>query len=90
MGIRRCLIVNYTVEDKNYVANEGYVFISKATGIISKKLRLRDAALLDNYDVIEEPVVEEPVEPEVEVDENAATEADYINALEELGVNFNE
>lgn len=84
--------MNYTVDGKNYVANEGYVFISKATGIISKKLRLRDASLLDNYDVIEEPVVEpeEPVEPEVVVDPDAATEADYIGALEELGVNFNE
>lgn len=87
--------MNYTVEDKNYIANEGYVFISKGTGIISKKLRLKDASLLDNYDVIEEPVVEpeEDNEPEADVpvvDENAATEADYIGALEELGVNFNE
>lgn len=80
--------MSYTVDGKNYVANEGYVFISKATGIISKKLRLKDASLLDNYDVIEEPVIED-AEPEVDVpmvDENATTEADYINALKELGV----
>lgn len=83
--------MNYTVDGKNYVADEGYVFISKATGIVSKKLRLKDASLLDNYDVIEEPVIED-AEPEVDVpvvDENAATEEDYINALKELGVDFN-
>lgn len=84
--------MNYTIDGKYYVADEGYVFISKATGIISKKLRLKDASLLDNYDVIEEPEVED-AEPEVDVpvvDENTATEEDYINALKELGVTFDE
>ena len=51
--------MNYTVNGRNYVANEGYVFISKITGIISKKLRLRNPELLENYDVIPEPIIEE-------------------------------
>ena len=40
------------------------------------------------------PLVVKPDEPEIEVEEpevkEQATEADYINALEELGVSFNE
>ena len=54
--------MNYTVDGKNYIANEGYVFISKITGIISKKLRLPKPELIDNYDVIPEPIeeIEEP------------------------------
>lgn len=56
--------MNYIVEDKNYIANDGYVFISKTTGIISKKLRLRKPELLKNYDVITEPIVEEIEETE--------------------------
>lgn len=77
--------MNYTVDGKNYIASEGYVFISKTTGIISKKLRLRKSDLLKNYDVIPEPVTEE-----VEETETQATETDYINALKELGVTFDE
>jgi hypothetical protein len=56
--------VNYTAEGKNYIANEGYVFISKITGIISKKLRLPKPELIDNYDVILEPIIEEIEETE--------------------------
>lgn len=50
--------MNYTVDGKNYIANDGYVFISKTTGIMSKKLRLRKPEMLDNYDVIPEPIEE--------------------------------
>lgn len=57
-------MMNYTVDGKNYIANEGYVFISKTTGIISKKLRLPKPDLIDNYDVITEPIVEEIEEME--------------------------
>lgn len=51
-------MMNYTVDGKNYIANDGYVFISKTTGIMSKKLRLRKPEMLDNYDVIPEPIEE--------------------------------
>ena len=56
--------MNYTVDGKNYIANEEYVFISKITGIISKKLRLPKPELIDNYDVIPEPIIEEIEETE--------------------------
>lgn len=58
-------MMNYTIEGKNYIANEGYVFISKTTGIISKKLRLRKPEMLDNYEVIPEPVVDETFGEEI-------------------------
>lgn len=51
-------MMNYTVDGKNYIADDGYVFISKTTGIMSKKLRLRKPEMLDNYDVIPEPIEE--------------------------------
>lgn len=57
-------MMNYTVDGKNYIANEGYVFISKITGIISNTLRLPKPKLIDNYDVIPEPIVEEIEETE--------------------------
>jgi hypothetical protein len=44
--------MNYTVDGKNHIANEEYVFISKTTGIISKKLRLPKPELIDNYEVV--------------------------------------
>ena len=84
--------MNYTVNGKIYTADEGCVFQSKKTGIISKVLRFRSPEMLVNYDVIPEPVPEpipEEVTPETPVDEEA-TESDYINALEELGVSFDE
>lgn len=39
---------------------------------------------------VEKPEIEEPEIPEEPEPETQATEEDYINALEELGVNFNE
>lgn len=82
--------MNYTVKDKFYIANEGYVFHSTITDIYTKRVMLPKPEYLEVYEIVDEasiPVVE-PEEPEVDV--NVATEADYINALEDLGVNFNE
>lgn len=62
--------MNYTVKGKNYVVDDGYVFQSKTTGIISKKLRLSSPDMLDNYDIIPEPVpVEEEITEEIPTDE---------------------
>lgn len=59
--------MNYTVKGKNYIADDGYVFQSKTTGLIFKKLRLSKPELLENYDVIPEPI---PEETEQEVTDN--------------------
>lgn len=63
-------MMNYTVNGKRYEANEGYVFRSKRTGIISKVLRLRSPEMLDNYEVIPEPVPEEIEEMEEDINGN--------------------
>ena len=78
--------MNYTVKDKFYIANEGYIFHSTITDIYTKRVMLPKPEYLEVYEIVDETSI--PVEPEVDV--NAATEADYINALEDLGVNFNE
>lgn len=54
--------MNYTIDEKIYTANEGYVFISKNTGIISKVLSLTDPKMIDGYDIIIEPIEEIPQE----------------------------
>lgn len=51
--------MNYTVNGKNYTADDGYVFCNKNTGGIYKKLRLAKNDSIDNYEVIPEPVIEE-------------------------------
>lgn len=51
--------MNYTVKGKNYIANDGYVFQPKNIDLIFKKVRLSKPEMLDNYDIIPEPVVEE-------------------------------
>lgn len=85
--------MNYTVNGKFYIANEGYIFHSTVTDIYTKRVMLPKPEYLEIYEVVDEasiPVVEPETPVEPVVDENAATEDDYINALEELGVNFNE
>ena len=55
-------MLNYIVAGKRYEANDGYVFVSKKTGIVSKALRLRDERMLENYDIILEASLEEKQE----------------------------
>lgn len=51
--------MNYTINGKNYIANEGYAFEHKEKGGIFKKLRLTRNDSIDNYNVIPEPVITE-------------------------------
>lgn len=44
--------MNYTVDGKYYIANDGYFFRSKDTGIISKTLRLKNPSLFKDYEVV--------------------------------------
>ena len=55
-------MLNYIVDGKRYEANDGYVFISKKTGIVSKALRLRNESMLSNYDIVLESSLEEKQE----------------------------
>lgn len=44
--------MNYVVNGKYYIANDGYFFRSKNTGIISKTLRLKTPSMIDDYEVV--------------------------------------
>ena len=44
--------MNYTVDGKYYIANDGYFFRSKDTGIISKTLRFKNPSLINDYEVV--------------------------------------
>ena len=72
--------MNYTIDGKNYIANEGYVFHSTITDIYTKRIMLPKPEYLEVYEIVDEasiPVVEpeEDNAPEADVpvvDENAA------------------
>lgn len=51
--------MNYTVNGKNYTADDGYVFCHKESGACFKKLRLARNDTIENYDVITEPASQE-------------------------------
>ena len=44
--------MNYIVNGKYYIANDGYLFRSKDTGIISKTLRLKNPSLFNDYEAV--------------------------------------
>lgn len=77
------------------VANEGFELVKnneEANGSVAVDIPIayRDRVnLYKAIDKVEESETPEEVDPETET-ETQATEEDYINALKELGVNFNE
>ena len=59
--------MNYTIKDNNtYEANDGYVFKSKTNGFVFKGMTLADNDSIENYEVIEKPVEEEPTNESLE------------------------
>ena len=58
--------MNYTIKnDGTYETIDGYVFKTK-TGSIAKGLRLAPNDSIENYEVIEEPIEEEPTNESLE------------------------
>ena len=53
--------MNYTIKDDLYEANEGYVFKNKFNGYTCSIMKLANSDSIDNYDVVEEPKIEEPI-----------------------------
>lgn len=68
-------------------AKEGYVYTNGETFSTVIRLGINDSA--DNWHEITEAEAER-LQSEETPTESEATEADYINALEELGVSFDE
>lgn len=59
--------MNYKVDGNFYTAGDGFAFISKKIGFVSKVLVLKDPRMFDYYDIIPEPIPEPiPEEPEQE------------------------
>lgn len=73
--------------DNVLTAREGYVYTNGET--FSNVIRLGIYDNADNWYEITEEEAERLQNTETPTD-TEATETDYINALEELGVNFNE
>lgn len=73
--------------DNVLTAREGYVYTNGETFSNVIRLGINDNA--DNWYEITEEEAERLQNTETPTD-TKATETDYINALEELGVNFNE
>lgn len=74
--------------DNVLIAREGYVYTNGETFSNVIRLGIYDSA--DNWHEITEEEAERLQSEETETTDTEATETDYINALEELGVNFNE
>ena len=58
--------MNYKIENETYIANDGYVFQNKTDKTLCKGLKLGVNDSIENYEVIEEPIVEEKTEPTYE------------------------
>ena len=58
--------MNYTIKDNLYETNEGYIFRNKDNGYTCSIMKLANADSIENYEVIEEPIIEETVEPTYE------------------------
>ena len=58
--------MNYKIENDTYIANDGYVFRNKINKDICKGLTLGVNDIIENYEVIEEPIEEEFVEEPTE------------------------
>ena len=52
--------MSYTVKGRIYTADEGFVFHSKLMDSISKKIALPKPEMLEYFDIIPEPIPEEP------------------------------
>ena len=75
--------------DNVLIARKGYVYTNGET--FSNVIRLGVYDTADNWHEITEEEAERLQNGETETPtDTEATETDYINALEELGVNFNE
>lgn len=76
------------IESNILKASEGMILTNGET--FGKTVYLGKNDSIDNWYEITEEDAERLQNTETETPTNEATETDYINALEELGVNFNE
>ena len=58
--------MNYTIKDNLYEANEGYIFRNKDNGYTCSIMKLANADSIENYEVIEKPIEEDPINESLE------------------------
>ena len=58
--------MNYTIKDDLYEANEGYIFRNKDNGYTCSIMKLANTDSIENYEVIEKPIEEEPANESLE------------------------
>lgn len=58
--------MNYTIKDNLYEANEGYIFRNKDNGYTCSIMKLANTDSIENYEVIEKPIEEEPANESLE------------------------
>lgn len=58
--------MNYTIKDNLYEANEGYIFRNKDNGYTCSIMKLANTDSIENYEVIEKPIEEEPTNQSLE------------------------
>lgn len=58
--------MNYTIKDNLYEANEGYIFRNKDNGYTCSIMKLANTDSIENYEVIEKPIEEEPTNESLE------------------------
>lgn len=58
--------MNYTIKDDLYEANEGYVFKNKFNDYICSIMKLANTDSIENYEVIEKPIEEDPTNESLE------------------------
>lgn len=58
--------MNYTIKDDLYEANEGYVFKNKFNDYMCSIMKLANTDSIENYEVIEKPIEEEPTNESLE------------------------
>lgn len=58
--------MNYTIKDNLYEANEGYIFRNKDNGYTCSIMKLANTDSIENYEVIEKTIEEEPTSESLE------------------------
>lgn len=58
--------MNYTIKDNLYEAKEGYIFRNKDNGYTCSIMKLANTDSIENYEIIEKPIEEEPTDESLE------------------------
>lgn len=81
---------NYTIINGTYLADEGYCYRRKNTDLIFGGIHLAGDDVIDNYEIIEKPIIEEYSAIEEDLPVVELTDAERIANLEQNVADANE